>query len=948
VSLVRELESGVAMSFEEQGDGSSTDVLVGRDLELGLIARFLDRASSDGDALLMFGEPGVGKTVLLGAAADLATAAGSRVLRASGVEFEADVPYAGLHQLLLPLHQEIAELEGGQRDALNAALGFTTGSAPNRLMVSTATLVLLRRAAANRSLVAIVDDLPWFDRASALVLGFIARRLSRSRVGLLTASRPDVESFFDRAGLPQLDVGPLDNEAAIGLMGLRFPGLPRSVQDRLLTEAQGNPLALLELPTALDQPKLTPLPPVTAALPISRRLQALFASRIADVPQRTREILLLLALDGTGDLRVLHAAPERGGWLPDFAVGEEAGLVRIDATSHRPIFRHPLIRSTVVAVCGPDECRRAHEALASVWVDQPDRQAWHLGQARLEPDESVAALLEQAAHHSLRRGDGIGAVSALSRAADLSPGGADRGRRLAEAAYIGADVTGELGNASQLLADAHRADPQFSESVQAAATAAAMLLNGDGDIATAHRLLGGAVEHHASKPDVAGDAFFEALHNLLEVCLYGGQPKLWEPFDAAMARFEPELPEVLRLWSNTMADPVGRGASALKQLSESITALEDEADPTRIERIATAAIFLDRVGDCREALWRVVQDGREGRAVASAINALMLLSFDDFQAGRWDELSSLTAEGLTLCESHGYRLLTWPLRYSQALLAAARGDDATVQALGNEMNAWAMPRGVRAVQWYACHAQALAALGRGDCENAYQHATAITPAGAVANHFGQTLWIAMDLVDAAVRSGRRVEASAHLHAMHNADVAKLSPRLAFITAASGAVVAPDASAFELFERALTIDGIERWPFELARVRLAFGERLRRARAITEARVHLTDALETFERLGAQPWADRASNELRATGQTKPRGEDRDRDALTPQELEIASLAAAGLSNKEIAKRLFLSPRTVGAHLYRIFPKLGITSRAALRDALSRLPRDEHDPTELAR
>jgi DNA-binding CsgD family transcriptional regulator len=921
------------------GSGSS-ERLVGRGRELGLLGGFVERASEDGEALLVFGDPGVGKTALLDAVAELAADGSATVLRTRGVEFEADVPYAGLHQALLPLQAEFDRIASAHREALEVALGFGLGPAPERLVVANAALLLLRAASVNSPVLVIVDDLPWLDRASAVVLGFVARRVAGARVGLLAASRPGEESFFDRAGLPELEVGPLDQRASLGLIDRHFPSLATAVRDRVMAEACGNALALLELPAALTHKQRAALPALPPSLPISRRLSDLFAARIDRLPAKTRQELLVLALDGTGDVGVLRAGGRGTRGLGDLAPAEQARLIDVDPDTYRTAFRHPLIRSTMVELSTAAECRDAHEMLAGLWAAQPDRRAWHLAQARIEPDEEVADLLERAGYHNLQRGDGVAAVSALTRAADLSPRGVDRGRRLAEAAYIGADVTGDLRSVELLLAHARRADPALNESLSAAVAASYLLLNGDGDIDTAHSLLAGAVEHHASRPGAAGDAFFEALHNLLEVCLYSGRLELWEPFDAAVARFESQLPEVLKLWSKTMADPVGRGTSALAHLSESIDALRDESDPTRIERIATAAIFLDRVSDCREALWRVVHDGREGGAIASAINALMLLSFDDFQAGRWDELSGLTSEGLELCERHGYRLLTWPLCYSRALLAAARGDDGTVQALAGEMNGWAVPRGVRAVQWYSSHAQALAALGRGDVDTAYRQSTAIAAAGSVANHFGQTLWIAMDLVESAVRSGRGVEAAAHVRAMRDADVAALSPRLAFIAAASAAIAAPDVSAVDLFEGALAIDGIERWPFDLARVRLAFGERLRRARGMTEARVHLTRALETFERLGAHQWAERASNELRATGQTKPRGEDRDRDALTAQEREIALLAAAGLSNKEIAKRLFLSPRTVSAHLYRIFPKLGIKSRAALRDALNRLPPEE--------
>ncbi len=864
----------------------------------------------------------------------------STVLRAGGVQFEAEIAYSALHQALLPLHEDIPHLKTAHRDALNVALGFGVGAVPDRMVVANATLSLLRSAAAEGPVVAVVDDLPWLDRASAGVLGFVARRVGGNSIGFLGASRSEEESFFDRAGLPVHELGPLDHHAASELMRARYPELAAGVRDRLLAEAQGNPLALLELPAAFSGVHRAAFHELRTALPLSRRLQGLFGSKVAGLPSRTRRLLLIAALDGAGDPHVLGEGAAWQRSLDDLAPAQHAGLAFVDERTYRIAFRHPIIRAAVVEQSTERERRNAHAILAELWTDQPDRRAWHLGEATIEADENVAALLEQTAHRILRRGDSVGAVTALGRASELSPSGAERSRRLADAAYIGADVTGDIRSVSRLLQDARRAAPDVRESLSSAVAASYLLLNGDGEIDTAHRLLVGAVERQDLTLGPLSDAYFEALHNLLEVCLYGGRPELWEPFDAALARTPSPLPDVLDLWSKTMADPVRKGRAALGQLSAAIDDLRTETDPTRIERIATAGVFVDRIGDCRDALWRVVRDGREGGAIASAINALMLLGLDALQTGRWDEVHELTEEGLELCERKGYRLLSWPLLYSRALVAAASGDDRTTRDLTDQIDNWAASRGVRAVRWYANHARALSALGRGDAERAFRQATAITPPGSVVNHFGQTLWITFDLIEAAARTGRVAEATAHVAAMRAAGVAVLSPRQRFLAAAAAALAAPDLGE-GLFEEALAVPDADEWPFELARVRLIYGERLRRAAAITESRVYLGSALETFEWLGAGPWIDRATKELRATATSKSRSDTSDRDALTPQELEIAELAAGGLSNKEIGAQLSLSHRTVGAHLYHIFPKLGITSRAALRDALD-LQTREHD------
>jgi hypothetical protein len=387
---------------------------------------------------------------------------GARVLRSAGVEFEADVGFSGLHEALIPLFAEFAQLNPAHRDALNIALGFGEGPPPERLVVSNATLALLRGTAVERPLLVIVDDLPWLDRASARTLGFAARRLAGSRVGFLAASRTGEASFFERSGLPELELQPLGEKAARGLMNARFPMLASPVRERLLTEAQGNPLAVLELPAALSGPQRAALRALPALLPLTRRLQALFRSRVAGLPERPRQLLLLVALDRTGDLRVLRATCDDQQGLDDLAVLERARLVFMDETTQRLTFRHPLIRSAAVELATVVERRWAHRILAELFTHQPDRRVWHLAEATLGPDEHVGALLEEAGYRMLQRGDGVGAVAALTRAAGLSPEAAKRARRLADAAYIGAEVAGELRGASKLLADARavRSAPQ--------------------------------------------------------------------------------------------------------------------------------------------------------------------------------------------------------------------------------------------------------------------------------------------------------------------------------------------------------------------------------------------------------------------------------------------------------------------------------------------------------
>jgi DNA-binding CsgD family transcriptional regulator len=330
------------------------------------------------------------------------------------------------------------------------------------------------------------------------------------------------------------------------------------------------------------------------------------------------------------------------------------------------------------------------------------------------------------------------------------------------------------------------------------------------------------------------------------------------------------------------------------------------------------------------------ETGAPAEPASPHVRSLGFQSLGGFLTGRWDEVHASVRAAQAAHREGADRIPPWSLHLGHALLAAGRGgDDITRGALSESMRSGPAPE-ARLIRQYIRHARALAAIGRGDFESGYQYAAAMSRAGALHSPDRQALWVSMDLVEAAVRTNRRSEAAVHVTAMREANVAAVSPRMALLEAGSAAIAAPEPISVDLFEDAIAIPHAERWPFELARVRLAYGERLRRSRAITGSRTQLSQALDVFCRLGAAPWATRAENELRAAGEAI--SSDRTATALlTPQERQTALLAATGLTNKEIAERLFLSPRTVGAHLYRVFPKLGVSTRAALRDALTTMP-----------
>ena len=907
--------------------------LVGRERDLALLGAIVERAGDSGAAVLVTGDAGVGKTALVNLVASDARGRGVLVLRAAGAEFEAALSFSGLNQLLHPVLDQLDELDDAHRRALRVALGLGEGRASEELLVANATLRLLATLADAQPVLVLVDDVNWLDRASSAVLAYVARRVGGTRIALIATMRSGERTPFERGGIDQHELQPLPDPDASALLEARFPSLTLHTRGRLIAEAQGNPLALLELPIALNIRRATS-PSLPRVLPLTERLERLFASRLDHLPPASREALLLAVLDGTGELSVL--GPGDGSGADALAPAERARLVYVDDTTGHVSCLHPLMQSAVVQSATAAERRRAHEVLAERRRDEPERQAWHLAEAAVAPDERVAALLHQVAHQHLRRGDAVGAIAELLRAAELSPAGDGRGIRLAEAAYLGATVNGDLHSVPRLLEEARRYDPEHAGALAGAVAGAYHLLNDDGEIDLAHRLLVGAIETLPDPSDARNKQLQEALANLVMICFFGGRAELWDPLHAALDRLDPEPPELLAILVQTFGDPVRADAAMLERLDRQVDNLGAEPTPARAVRVCTAGAYVDRLPRCRPTLRRVVAVGREGRAITSAIEALFLLGNDAFFSGRWDELRAATSEGLSLCDEYGYRLLRWPGLFLQALLAAARGDEATAREAADDMTRWANPRRAGLVKHYASHVRAVLALGKGEYEIAFQHASAVSAPGVLGAHEPHALWLILDLVEAAVRAGHRSEATAHVQALKRARVAEISPRLAMVCDAAAAMTATDDLQRTSFEQVLGIPEISRWPFEHARIQLAYGEYLRRARATGEARVHLQRALDGFRLLDARPWMQNAASELRAAGAATGRPTPAAAVSITPQQLEIAQLAAQGLTNKQIGERLFLSHRTIATHLYQLYPKLGITSRAALSDALSQL------------
>ncbi|NRQ33789.1 AAA family ATPase, partial [Nonomuraea sp. NN258] len=867
--------------------------LIGRASELAALRQAIDRVPGVPPNVVLHGDPGVGKSVLLRAGIAYAEQRGMRVVGGSGFESEAQLAFAGLHQLFAPVMEYLDRVEPFHRDVLRRVLGLSDGPVPDRLAISVASLAVLAAVAADGPVLIAVEDAHWVDHPTREVMMFILMRLKPYDLRAIFARRPLTASERVTPGISMMEVGPLDGEAAGRLLDLWHPGLPGSVRARVLAEAAGNPLALTELPQTSVDAELLP-----TGAPLRTRLETAFAGRVLELPPEIRTTLLVTALDGD---RLEHRAELSPYELMEV---ERLSLVTRDSTPSGLRFRHPLVRSAIINLASPEETRQAHAVLAEQHRSDPELRMWHLAAATVEPDERVAAEIEKAARAvRLRGGSGL-AVKALQRAAELTPDTAARAARLELAAEL-AGESGQLDLAETLLDEARR---HLDDPARALAVRAQILLLRDGDLDAARRLLRGTPGAGAMVRVLAAS--------------YAQDPEEWAQVTDVVAGCDDEHARLLH--------DVFLGAGTAERVRTALDALPADAPPGRVAALCRAATWMDLLPDYRERI-RALTDGESGQgAITHAAGGHWLAAHDHFLAGRWEAAETAANAGLDLCVRHDLELLAHDLRCSLGWIAAARGDADSALAYSRTIEQWAAPRGSGLHLSLAARNLALAAMAHGDYETAYAYWSSISPPGVIPPHVAFAPWAVFELVESAVRTGRTAEARAHAAAA--AGLADRAPRLRLHVMAAQALVAPEEEAVPLFKAALALPRTERWPFDHARVRLALGELQRRRLQPGEARPELRRAADLFAAIGATAWQQRAEQELRATGVAvaqRPQAA----HGLTAQQLEVARLAAAGLSNKEIGERLFLSSRTVSAHLYRIFPKLGITSRAALRDAL---------------
>ena len=902
--------------------------MLGREREREALGRLLGAArGSDGGVLVVHGEPGVGKTALL----DWTVEEGRqlRVLRTVGVEGEMELPFAALQQLCSPILDRSECLPDPQRDALGVAFGLSAGQAPNPFLVGLAALGVLSEASQERPLLCVVDDAQWLDRASARALAFVARRLLAEKIAFVFAAR---EMGGALAGLPELRVEPLGHRDARALLESVLPArLDEHVLDRIVLETHGNPLALLELPRGMTPIQLAGGFGLPVTVPLSASIEESFTRRLARLPGDARRLLLIAAADPTGDPAIVwRAAGQLAIPEPIAETVEAEDLLELGV---RVVFRHPLVRSAVYRAAGLTERRVVHRALAQATDPRidPDRRAWHRAQAASMPDEDVAAELERSAGRAQARG-GLAAVAAfLERAAALTPQPAQRAQRLLAAAGAKRDA-GDLEAALGLL---EGIDPGLLDELGRARVellrAQIALEQRRGDEA-GRLFLSAARRLEPLDPELARETYLEALAGAMsnDVEVVGGAPAVAQDARAAPTSAAPPrtVDVLLDAFAIRLTDGYAAAAPTLARSLEILLTMDVSNEVRRRLSLSSSrdsnVVALELWDD--EALHRLaarqVQIARDAGALVHLQFALSFLARSHMLAG------DLTAATLTIDETRSIAEATGnpaPLN-APMILAAWRGHEAQaselIQATSEEAAArrWTSNNYARSVLYNG--------LGRHDAaRDAAWEAFQPDPVG-----YGSLL--VGELAEAASRTADRALLESAREWLSERTGVISSEWALGIEARVRALLSEGEIADSLYRESITHLARTRVRLELARTHLLYGEWLRRQRRRLDARTHLRTALDMFTSMGTEAFAGRAERELLATGERARKRTVDTLDQLTPQEEQVARLAAKGATNREIAAQLFITQSTVEYHLRKTFRKLGVKSRTQLAHRIS--------------
>jgi DNA-binding CsgD family transcriptional regulator len=881
-----------------------------------------------GGGLMLRGEAGVGKTGLLEYA--IASAPTVRVIRVTGMESEMELAFAGLHQLCAPMLDQLERVPGPQRAALETTFGLGAGAVPDRLLVGLAVLSLLSEVAQQRPLLCVIDDAQWLDRASAEALAFVARRLLAEPVVLLFAAREPSDSL---TGVPELVLEGLGDADARALLASVVPGrLDKRIADQVIAETRGNPLALLELPRGLSAAQLAGGFGLPGPMSLSGRIETSFLRRLEALPADTRRLLLMAAAEPTGDPALLwRAAGRHAIGAPALEPAESAGLIDVD---RRVRFRHPLVRSALYRAAAPRERRLVHRALAEATDAQvdPDRRAWHLAAATAGPDERVASELERAASRAQARGGLAAAAAFQERAVGLTSDQAVRARRALAAAQTKYEA-GALEDSLALLdiaaAGTHRAGQRARVDLLRARIAFASRRGSDAPVL----LLEAARELERIDPKLARATYLDALTAARFAGPLTDGADLVKVSEAALAGPPlPQSPGPTDLLLQGLAVQITRGYTpGAPLLKAALSAFEREPvlpseEGRWLSLILWAAADLWDDDTWRRLTTRGVERARALGALTAIPFALSMLSYIHATSGDLAAAEQLLDEIRAASEATGAPAQP----YLPLWIAAVRGREAETRDLVQTASEEAATRGegfatfviehVTAVLYNGLgrYGEALSALRRQAIDPSYRDSSPRPMA---------------ELIEAAVRSGERDLARLALDRVEETTSAAGTNWALGIQARSRALLSDGEAADVLYREAIERLSRTSIRVQLARAHLLYGEWLRRERRRREAREHLRTALEMFASMGTEGFADRSQRELAATGEHTRRRTVETRDDLTPQEAQIARLAADGLSNAEIGARVFVSQSTVAYHLRNVFAKLDIASRHQLAQAV---------------
>ncbi len=903
----------------------NSGALFGRERECAAIDQLLEAsARGESTSLVVRGEAGIGKTAMLGYAAERGRE--WTVLRIAGVEAESDLAFAGLEGLLRPITGKLDELPQAQADAISAALGFAPSGGSDRLLVSAAALSLLAAAAEDQPVLCLVDDVQFLDVASVEALLFSARRLGAEPVAMLFVVREGAGREISTPGLPEVMLEGLDADPAVRLLEASAPGAAEPVREWLLAQAAGNPLALLELPSGLSEQQLQGRAALPETTPMSSGLRAAFVQRVERLPVETQAALLIAALDDRDDVAtVMRASGEAGLPADALDAAEQDGLLRIaDGTVE---FRHPLVRSALLESSTHSQRRAGHAALAAALTadHHVDRRVWHQALASVSGDEEVAAALEASARRYESRAGHASAATAFARAAELSSSDYSRMHRLTAAAQA-AWAAGQPDRARDLIT---RVLPLAPDELRA------QLLYLRGVIEARTGDLRGAIAVLVEAAETSGGPSFklEALTEAVEAANYAGEPGQSVAIATRVGAIEPQNEiDSFRVSAVTgmAAELVGDHERAERLVRQAIQRAEQLEDPGALiwaSLLATMGSMGGAFADGLPSSTRAVTIARQ-RGLLSILPLALWAHATAFLAlGRFNLARSAAEEGISLASDFGHRSgVSWNLT-SVALLDALRGDEQGARDHAREAIELAASGGGSMIIGIAEFALGLLDLTLGRPDEATDRLLGLSTVERPESNALVGLWSVPDLIEAAARSGRLDDTAERFDRYASWAQESPSPPRRSVLARCRALVG-DGDVREQFEEALAPDGFVS-PFLIARTELLYGEWLRRQRQRRQARPHLRRAADLFRQVGTTPWEKRAEGELRATGETARERDPSTLDQLTPQELQIAGLVASGMTNREIAAQLFLSPRTIDYHLRKVFSKLGVASRTEL-------------------